>query len=119
MAYDERLAARIRRLLADRSDVEEKKMFGGLAFMVRGHMCCGLVGSDLMIRVDPDSCEGLLREPHARPMDFTGRPMRGFLYIGGAGLSSAAALRRWVGRAVSHAAARPPKANSRTGRRSA
>jgi len=93
-------------------------MFGGLAFMIRGHMCCGLVGSELMIRVDPDACENLLRQPHARPMDFTGRPMRGFLFVGAPGISSAPALRRWVGLAVSYAASRPPKLKGRTGRRS-
>jgi TfoX/Sxy family transcriptional regulator of competence genes len=109
-SYDEKLAARIRRLLATRSDVEEKKMFGGVAFMVRGHMCCGIVGAKLMVRVDPASSERLLREAGARPMDFTGRPMRGFLYVEPEALASAPALRKWVARALAFVESRPPKA---------
>lgn len=100
MAFDEHLAERVRRLLAPREDVDEKQMFGGIAFMIRGHMACGIVKSNLMVRVDPDAADGFLREPHARPMDFTGRPMRGFLFVDAPGVASAPALRMWVGRAV-------------------
>lgn len=77
-AVDGRLARRVRALLGDRADLEELRMFGGLAFMIRGHMSCGIVGSSLMVRVEPAAAEEFLREPHARPMDFTGRPLRGF-----------------------------------------
>jgi len=84
-------------------------MFGGLAFMAHGHMCCGLVQARLMLRVGPDACERLLEEPHAWPMDFTGRPMRGFLYIDPAGIATAKTLRTWVGRALAFADSLPPK----------
>ena len=84
-------------------------MFGGLAFMARGHMCCGLVRARLMVRVGPNEYERLLAEPHARPMDFTGRPMRGFLYVEPAGGATARALRTWVGRALAFADSLPPR----------
>ena len=113
MAYDEKLAARIRTALQDRSDVVEKQMFGGVAFMVRGHMSCGVVGSSLMVRIDPSDADALMKEPHVRPMDFTGRPMRGFLYVDPPGIATAAALRKWIGRATAHAAARPKKEKKR------
>ena len=87
MAYDERLAERVRGAMGKRKDVVEKKMFGGIAFMVRGHMSCGIVGSSLMVRIDPAREEKMLRERGAKPMDFTGRPMRGFLYVEPAGLA--------------------------------
>ena len=88
-------------------------MFGGLAFMARGHMCCGLVQSTLMVRVDPRACDRLLLEPGVRPMDFTGRPLRGFLYVDRNGIASAPALRKWVGRALAFADGLPPKAPRR------
>lgn len=109
MAYDERQAVRLRRVLSDRPDIEEKTMFGGLAFMSRGHMCCGLVRARLMVRVDPKAYDRLLEEPYARPMDFTGRPMRGFLYVEPAGVATAKALRTWVGRALAFVESLPPK----------
>jgi hypothetical protein len=109
MAYDEALAARIRRSLADRDDVEEKHMFGGVAFMVGGHMAVGVVGDTLMTRVGPDDYARLLDEAHVREMDFTGRPLKGFLYVEPEGIATAAPLRRWVGRGVAFAAALPPK----------
>ena len=77
MAYDEKLAARVRGALAGRGGVEEKKMFGGLTFMLRGKMCCGVLKGDLVLRVGPDRAAGALKSPHARPFDFTGRPMKG------------------------------------------
>ena len=121
MAYDEREAVRLRRLLADRPDIQEKNMFGGLAFMARGHMCCGLVQARLMVRVGPEAYDRLLEEPHAQPMDFTGRPMRGFLYVEPAGIATTATLRRWVGRALTFADSLParkkPAGNKRTRRR--
>jgi TfoX/Sxy family transcriptional regulator of competence genes len=110
MAYDEKLAERIRTILANRPDVEERRMFGGIAFMVRGHMSVGLIGPTLMVRHEPADEEALLREPHARPMDFTGRPMRGFLYVDPPGTRTAAALRVWIQRATAWAEAQPPKA---------
>jgi len=116
MPVDETLAIRVRRALAGRSDVEEKRMFGGLAFMVRGHMAVGLVKSTLMVRIDPDQQDTLLEEPHARPMDFTGRPMNGFLYIDPPALTSAPGLRKWVARGVAFAESRPVKTRRLRGR---
>ncbi len=109
MAYDETLAQRVRAALASRDGIVEKKMFGGVAFMIGGHMSCGVVNETLMVRVDPEREEALLQEPGARPMNFTGRPMRGFLFVEGVGLAGAA-LRRWVKRAADFAEIRPPKA---------
>jgi TfoX N-terminal domain len=102
MPYDEKLAGRVRRLLADREDVSEQAMFGGLTFMVAGRMCCGVNKDELIVRLHPDEVDAALVHPHARPMDFTGRPMRGFVTIGPEGLNGQA-LKRWVGSALSHA----------------
>jgi len=115
MAYNEKLAERVRTALAGRDDVVEKRMFGGVAFMVRGHMSCGIVGSTLMVRLAPEDADGLVNEVHVRPMDFTGRPMRGFLYVDPDGIKSAAMLRKWVGRATAHAEAQPKKVRSQAG----
>jgi TfoX/Sxy family transcriptional regulator of competence genes len=109
MAFDNALAARIREALGERKDVVEKQMFGGVAFMVRGHMSCGVVGSSLMVRIDPEHEGEFLQEPAVRPMDFTGRPMHGFLFVDPPGIVSAASLRKWVARATSHAEGRPEK----------
>jgi TfoX/Sxy family transcriptional regulator of competence genes len=100
MAYDEALADRIRRMLATRDDVEERRMFGGIAFMVAGRMACGVIHDDLMVRVGPDGHDDALAQPHARPMDFTGRPMRGMVYVAPAGIATDEGLARWVDRAV-------------------
>ena len=100
MAFDEKLAARIRTVLASRSDVVEKRMFGGLAFMVNGSMCCGIVKNDLMLRVGASRQEELLAKPHARVMDFTGRPSKGMIYVSAEGVRTDAALRSWLGVAL-------------------
>ncbi len=96
MAYDERLASRVRRLLAAAGDVEERRMFGGIAFMLNGHMCCGVAGDDLMLRLGADQAQQALEEPHVRPMDFTGRPMKGFVYVDPQGSATDAKLRHWL-----------------------
>jgi len=108
VAYDEKLAARVRALLADRTDVNERKMFGGLTFMVSGHMCCGVNGDELIVRLDPDHEDKALARPRARPMDFTGRPMRGFVTVQPKGLKGRQ-LNRWVQEAVTRAESLPPK----------
>ena len=113
MAYDQHLANRVRRVLASRRDIQEKAMFGGLAFLLRGNMCCGLVESRLMVRVAPESYDILLQEPDVLPMDFTGKPIRGFLYVEPAGVASGPALRKWVGRAIAFAKNLPPKTRPR------
>jgi TfoX/Sxy family transcriptional regulator of competence genes len=117
MAYDEKLAARVRALLSDRGDVAERPMFGGLTFMLGGHMCCGVNRDELIVRLDPAEEDAALGRPHARPMDLTGRRMRGFVTVRPDGLKGPA-LKRWVGRAVAHAEALAPKQSSqeRTGR---
>jgi TfoX/Sxy family transcriptional regulator of competence genes len=107
MAYDEKLAARVRRLLSARN-ATERAMFGGLRFMVAGRMCCGVNNNELIVRLHPDDEAAALAHPHARPMDFTGpaparvrdRRVRG---------AQGAALSRWVGIAVAHAESLPPK----------
>ncbi len=96
MAYDEQLANRIRQAFDTRNDITERKMFGGLAFLYRGRMCCGIVGRDLMARVPDDEVDAVMRWRHVRPMDFTGRPLRGFVYVSPPGFRTASALRRWL-----------------------
>ena len=76
MAYDERLAERVRQFLKGRRGISEKKMFSGVAFLVRGNMCCGVNGDELMVRVGPDAYGAALRRPPAREMDFTGRALQ-------------------------------------------
>src|ERR671937_3189961 len=102
MAYDEQLASRVRALLADRADVREQKMFGGLTFLIRGNMCCGVNGDELIVRLDPDREDEALARPHARPMDLTGRRMRGFITVRPDGLTGKR-LERWVREAVARA----------------
>lgn len=109
MAYDEQLAARVRALLSERIDVDERPMFGGLGLLVAGNMCVGVMGDDLIVRLDRDEAEPALAEPGARPFDFTGRPMRGWLFVGPEGTGEDAELERWVRRAEAHAASLPPK----------
>ncbi len=108
MAYDERLADRVRDVLDVREGVTERKMFGGLAFMVCCHMACGIVGDELMLRLGAEGAESALERPHVRPMDFTGRPMKGMVFVGPGGLRGAA-LSRWVGRAVGFVESLPSK----------
>lgn len=110
MAYDEDLAGRVREVLAECSDVTERKMFGGLAFMVGGHMCCGIVGEELMVRTGPEQYEAALGRPHAREMDFTGRSMRGMVYVATEGIEDDEDLGAWVRRGVDYVAGLPPKA---------
>lgn len=109
MPYDEGLAERIRELFEDRNDVEEKKMFGGIAFMLRGHMCVGVVNEVLMARVGPEQYKAALKRPHARKMDFTGKPMNGFLYVDPEGFESDGQLRDWVELCESFVKTLPPK----------
>ncbi len=109
MAYDEELAARIRSALAGRDGVTERKMFGGLAFMLRGNMCCGIVKTELMLRLGPEGADLALGRPHTRPMDFTGRPMTGMVFVAPAGLSTDEALEAWVDGAVSYVSTLPAK----------
>lgn len=109
MAYDEKLAARVREALKRRRGVTEKKMFGGLAFMVNGHMACGVLGEDLMVRVGPDAYEAALERTGCRPMDFTGRPMKGMVYVSPRGHRRQPSLEAWVKMGLSYVRSLPPK----------
>ena len=107
MAFDEGLAERVRLVLADAPDLYERLMFGGIAFMVGGHMACGVIGDELIARLGPVGGARALASAHVRPMDFTGRPMRGWLFIEPAGVETASGLRMWVGRALAHTDTKP------------
>ncbi|MEM8606568.1 MAG: TfoX/Sxy family protein [Myxococcota bacterium] len=109
MAYDEQLAERVRGVLKRRRGVTEKKMFGGLAFLVNGHMCCGVHEDDLMVRVGPSAYERALEKKGARAMDFTGRPMKGMVFVDRAGHSRAPGLRSWIEQGLRYARSLPPK----------
>ncbi len=109
MAYDEALADRVRGILSVQPGLSEKKMFGGLSFMLGGNMACGVLGDDLIVRLAPQDQDLALTQPHARPMDFTGRPMKGFVYVGPEALRSDEDLRAWVARGVRFALSLPPK----------
>ena len=98
MAYDEQLAERIREAFRTRNDITERKMFGGLAFLCRGRMCCGIVGRDLMVRIPDTEFDAVMRNRYVRPMDFTGKPLRGFVYVSPAAFRTRAALRGWLSR---------------------
>ena len=109
MAYDELLAERIRDALSGRAGVTERKMFGGIAFMVGGNMACGVTHEDLMVRLDAEEAERALAEEHVRPMDFTGRPLKGFVYVAPTGTEADESLADWVELAADHAASLPAK----------
>ena len=109
MAYDEGLAHRVREALEGESQVTEKKMFGGLCFMISGHMAVGIVGSELMVRVGPEAYLKRLEHPHAREMDFTGKAMKGFVYVSLEGLQLDSELDEWVGHGARYARSLPPK----------
>lgn len=98
MAYDEELADRVRRALGPRADVSEKKMFGGIAFLLGGKMFCGVARDELMVRVGPASHAEALAMRHARPMDFTGRPMNGYVFVAAAGCRTVQAVKPWIER---------------------
>lgn len=110
MAFDETLAARVRDVLMELGPFEERKMFGGLAFLVGGRMCCGVLGSDLIVKVGKErGAELLARDAHVRPFDFTGRPMGGIVYVSPAGTAGDAALREWITEGADFAAAQLAK----------
>jgi hypothetical protein len=109
MAYDESLAERVRGVLPDRADLTEKKMFGGLCFLLGGNMCCGITGTQLMLRIGPKAYDGALAHAHAREMDFTGRAMKGMIYVDAEGIATEEDLAAWVGLAADFAGSLPPK----------
>ena len=109
MAFDETLAARLRPLLAGTDGLVEKKMFGGLAFLVHGNMSVGVHGSELIVRIDPSETEEALEEPGTRVFDMTGRPMKGWLLVSAESLRRKKTLTMWVKRGVSFAQSLPVK----------
>lgn len=110
MAYDERLAQRVRLALADRAGLTERAMFGGLAFMVGGHMCCGVLKDELVVRLASTDAEAARAKPHVRAMDFTGRPMKGYVMVGAPGCRTQAATTRWANLGADFVRGLPPKA---------
>jgi TfoX/Sxy family transcriptional regulator of competence genes len=113
MAFDEGLAERLRALLERVPDVREQRMFGGLAFLVGGHMACGVVGDELMLRLGQAGADAALEQPDVRAMDFTGRPMTTMVFVAPAGIESQPALERWVRQAVAHVGQLPKKTRRR------
>ncbi|HEY3012677.1 MAG TPA: TfoX/Sxy family protein [Gemmatimonadales bacterium] len=109
MAFDEKLATRIRQSLGQRVGLIEKKMFGGIAFLLNGNMCCGVHGQDLIVRLDPEQTDQVLSRPHARRFDLTGRPMNGWILVGPRGLTTDAHLGEWLGIATGYAGSLPRK----------
>ncbi|MBZ2169938.1 MULTISPECIES: TfoX/Sxy family protein [Marinobacter] len=109
MAYDEGLAERVRDMLNGKAELAEKKMFGGLCFMVSGHMCCGILGDTLMARVGPEQYKACLRKPYASEMDFTGRPMKGLLYVRAEGVAEDVDLSVWLDRCLDFVHSLPDK----------
>jgi len=109
MAYDEGVAERLREVFEGRSDIVEKKMFGGIAFMHSGNMCCGIVDDMLMARVGPDAYEEALQRPHAREMDFTGKSLKGFVYVEPAGFAEDEQIQHWINLCEAFTGSLPPK----------
>ena len=109
MAFDPALADRVRSSLAGRAAVEERTMFGGLAFMAGGHMACGVAGDELMLRLGPEGADEALDRPGVRPMDFTGRPMRSYVFVAPEAIGDDASLGDWLDRALAFVATLPPK----------
>jgi TfoX/Sxy family transcriptional regulator of competence genes len=113
MAYDEGLAQRLREQTEEDPRIAERKMFGGLCFLVSGNMAFGIVGDELMVRVGPDAYDECLARPHAREMDFTGRAMKGIVYVGTDGFAEDDELAAWVARGLDFAGSLPAKKKRR------
>jgi hypothetical protein len=109
MAYDEGLAERIKNILMETPNLDEKKMFGGLAFMLNDYMFVGIIGENLMARVGPNQYELALKKPFVTPMDFTGRPMKGYVYVQPAGIAEDDELAYWVDLCADFVKTLPPK----------
>ena len=109
MAFDENLAARIRTHLGKRTGVAERKMFGGIIFMLQGNMCCGVQRDALIVRLGPEEAGPALAEPHTRVFDLTGRPMKAWVLVDAKGLTKDSQLGKWVDRAATWAGSLPPK----------
>src|SRR5690242_3851036 len=109
MPFDENLASRVRKILARHRGVNERKMFGGLCFTVNGHMLCGVNKENLMIRIGSESYDEALSKPHVRKMDFTGRALKGFIYVDPEGYRSDESLKYWIKAGLQFVSGLPPK----------
>ncbi len=109
MAYDERLAERVRKALSERKGVTERKMFGGIGFMIDGNMCVGVMNDELMVQTTPEGYEEALKRAGARPMDFTGRVSRTMVYVARTSTTRDADLRRWIETGIAAANDAPKK----------
>ncbi len=109
VAFSEDLAERVRDLLGARADVSERQMFGGIAFMVAGNMACGVLGDELIVRLDRDESEKAVAEDGVRPFDFTGKPMKGIVYVSTELTDDDTGLAEWVDAGADYAASLPPK----------
>ena len=109
MAYNQDVAERVRKVIARRKGVYERKMFGGLAFLMNGNMCCGVIDNNVVLRLGKDRAEKALRERHTREMDFTGTPLASMVYLRPAGYKTEEELRAWVKRAVDFTRTLPAK----------
>ena len=111
MAYNEEIAFRVRKLLQKRNDITEKKMFGGHSFLLSGNMCCGVLNDDLVLRVDPKRHKYILEKPHTRPMDFTGKPLSGFVYVDTGGYTDNNELMQWINISIDYVSSLPKKSS--------
>jgi TfoX/Sxy family transcriptional regulator of competence genes len=118
VAYDEKMAERVRRVLSGRRDVVEKKMMGGICFMVHGSMCCGVSASALMVRVGREAYQRMLAQPHVRPLEFAGRRPTGFVLVDSGGCRTDAALATWIQRGIDFVSTLPAKKPATTSARS-
>lgn len=109
MAYSEQLADQIRAIIKGQRGWDERRMFGGLCFTLRGHMCCGIDGETLMLRMGEERATAALKKAHTREMDFTGRPLKGMLYVEPNGFATAAGLKEWISQAAGFVQTLPPK----------
>lgn len=109
MVFDDKLAGRIREAVANTKGIEEKKMFGGVAYMLDGRMFCGVLKDDLIVRVGPDQYGEALAVPHVRPMDMKGMPLKGFMFVGPQGCRTRKDLERWIRTGMDYAATLPRK----------
>jgi TfoX/Sxy family transcriptional regulator of competence genes len=109
MAYDEKLAERIRTKLKGTRGLTEKKMFGGVGFMVNGNMACGVIKQDMVVRLSQEDSDAALKKAHVKAFDMTGRPMKGWILVEPGGLASDKALQIWVIKSVAFAKSMPPK----------
>jgi TfoX/Sxy family transcriptional regulator of competence genes len=117
MAFDERLAARIRKHLGKRRGIAEKQMFGGIAFLLNGNLCCGVHGDEMIVRISPADNDRALSQPHIHPFAMTGRPMKGWIQVRPAGLKRDSALAKWIEAGAKYAESLPPKSPATVPRR--